>query len=186
MAIHRLNIGSEKKSFGADVAALISTRNNYHHGRGPLIEEEIASASNEAQERLQRCMEALSFLTQYPIRLVQDFDVDRRSEEFLLKCLRLAGDGPGFSQEKVLFPRTFPNGDLLLDLGHQNWVPLYPFIEASNCPRCGYRETYFIDRWNDSKGIALMKSFERGHTEERRDVSDHLATLTSEEQNSEV
>jgi len=91
-------------------------------------------------------MEALSFLAQYPIRLVQDFDLDRSSGEFSLKCLRLAGDGPGFPQERVLFSRAFTNGDLLLDLGHQKWVPLHSFIVASNCPRCRYRETYFIDR----------------------------------------
>jgi hypothetical protein len=95
----------------------------------------------------------------------------------------LTGDGPGFPQEKVLFPRAFSNGDLLLDLGHQNWVPLYPFLIASNCPRCRYRETYFIDRWNDRKGATLMKSFERGHTEERRDIPDYImATLASEQQ----
>lgn len=86
-AICGLNTGSEKKGFGADVAALISARNDFHHGRGPLTDEEIATASKDAQERLQRCMEALSFLTQYPIRLVQDFDLDRRSGQFWLKCL---------------------------------------------------------------------------------------------------
>lgn len=181
-AIQRLNIGSEKKGFGADIAALINARNHYHHGRGPTMEEEIVNASNEAQERLQRCMEALSFLTQYPIRLVQDFDVDRHSGEFLLKCLRMVGDGPGFPQEKAIFPEALPRGDLYLDLGNQNWVSLYPFAVASNCPHCRYRETYFIDRWNDRKGTTLMKSFERGHTEERRDVSDSLSALASEYQ----
>jgi hypothetical protein len=60
-------------------------------------------------------------------------------------------------------------------------VPLYPFIVASNCPTCRYRETYFLDRWNDRKGITLMKSFERGHAEERRDVSDCLDALTREQ-----
>jgi hypothetical protein len=68
-----------------------------------------------------------------------------------------------------------------LDLEHQNWVSLHPFIVASNCPHCRYRETYFIDRWNDRKGIALMKSFERGHAEERRDVSESLSALASEQ-----
>jgi len=184
--IRRLNIGSEKKGFGADVAALIRVRNDYHHGRGPTIEEEIVIASNEAQERLQRCMEALSFLTQYSIRLVQDFDVDRRSGGFLLKCLRLVGDGPGFSQEKVVFPEALPRGDLYLDLGNQSWVSLYPFVAASNCPFCRYRETYFVDRWNDRKGTALMKSFERGHTEERRDISDSLSALTGDRQEPKV
>ncbi len=177
-AICGLNIGS-KKGFGADVAALISAKNDFHHGRGPLNEEEIAPASNEAQERLQRCMEALSFLTHYPIRLVQDFDVDRRSGQFWLKCLRLNGDGPGFTQERVRFPKALPRGDLMLDLGPQNWTPLYPFILASNCPRCQYRETYFIDQWK--KDTTLMKSFERGHIEERKDVPEFLAALASEQ-----
>jgi hypothetical protein len=126
-------------------------------------------------------VQALSFLTHYPIRLVQDFDLDRSSGEFSLKCLRLYGDGPGFPQERVLSPRAFSNGDLLLDLGNHNWVPLYPFIVASNCPNCRYRETYFIDRWNDKESTSLMKSFERGHLEERDDISEALATLTSQQ-----
>lgn len=175
--IHRLKIGSEDKVFGADVAALIRARNDFHHGRGPVMEDDIVEASNDAQERLERCMEALSFFTQYPIRLVQDFDVDRRNNDFLLKCLRLEGDGPGFPQERVSFPKALPRGDLVLDLGDENWVQLYPFVVASNCPHCRYRETYFIDRWNDRKNTTLMKSFERGHTEERRDISDTLALL---------
>jgi hypothetical protein len=175
--IHKLKIGSESKVFGADIAALISARNDFHHGRGPVMEEDIVEASNDAQERLQRCMETLSFFKQYPIRLVQDFDVDRRNNDFMLKCLRLEGDGPGFPQERISFPKALPRGDLMLDLGDGNWAQLYPFVIASNCPRCRYRETYFIDRWTDRKNTTLMKSFERGHTEERRDISDTLTLL---------
>ena len=67
----------------------------------------------------------------------------------------------------------------MLDLGVQNWRSLYPFILESNCPRCQYRETYFIDQWRADKGTALMKSFERGHIEERGDVSEVLTTLAS-------
>ncbi len=175
--ICKLNIGSEKKGFGADIAALISARNDFHHGRGPVMAEDVAEASNEVQERMERCMEALAFFTQYPIRLVQDFDVDRRNGNFMLKCLRLEGDGPGFPQEKVSFPKALPRGDLVLDLGYGNWIQLYPFIVASNCPSCRYRETYFIDRWNDRKGITVLKSFERGHTEEQKEISGALAAL---------
>jgi len=180
-AIRKLEVGSETRGFGSDIAALITARNDFHHGRGPTMEGEVVDASNEAQERLQRCMEALAFFTQYPIRLIQDFDIDRRNSEFILKCLRLVGDGPGFPQEKVRFPRAHPRGDLLLDLGDQNWVQLYPFVVASNCPHCRYRETYFVDRWNDRKGTTLMKSFKRGHTEERSDISDTLGTLAGKE-----
>ena len=72
------------------------------------MEDDIVEASNDAQERLQRCMEALSFFRQYPIRLIQDFDVDRRNDNFILKCLRLEGDGPGFPQERVRSPGPCP------------------------------------------------------------------------------
>ncbi|MDP9438903.1 MAG: hypothetical protein M3P49_09180, partial [Actinomycetota bacterium] len=182
LAIQKLNVGSENKGFGADVAALIHARNNFHHGRGSLTEEEIARASDEAQQRLQRCMEAMSFLADYPIRLVQDFDVDRRSGDFVLKCLRLMGDGPGFRQEKVSHPEALPRGDLFLELGDRRWVPLYPFVVASNCPHCRYRETYFVDRWNDRKNVVLLKSFERGHTEEKTDISEALTALATEQE----
>jgi hypothetical protein len=175
--IRKLRIGSENKGFGGDIAALISARNNFHHGRGPVIEEDVVEASNDARERMERCMDALAFFSQYPIRLVQDFDVDRRNSSFMLKCLRLEGDGPGFPQEKVVFSKALPRGDLVLDLGHENWAQLYPFIVASNCPTCRYRETYFIEQWNDRKGMVDLKSFERGHTEEQKEISVALAAL---------
>jgi hypothetical protein len=52
----------------------------------------------------------VAFLAQYPIRLIQDFDIDRRNNELVLKCLRLAGDDPGFFQEKVVSPEVLPRG----------------------------------------------------------------------------
>ncbi len=180
LAIQRVNIGSENKGFRADVAALLKARNDYHHGRGPFVEDDYVDASNEVQERLQRCMKALSFFVLYPIRLVENYDVDRRSGHFWLKCLRLVGDGPGLLQKKVVFPGALPKGDLFLYLGNQDWAPLYPFFAASNCLSCLHRETYFIDQWNDRKGTTLMKTFERAHTEERKDISEHLSALASE------
>ena len=94
-SLDRLNIELETKGFGVDIAALIRACNDFHHGRGPTMEEDVA-ASNEAQERM------------YPIRLVQDFDVDRHNDDFAPKCLRLEGDGPVFPQEKIHFPEPCP------------------------------------------------------------------------------
>jgi hypothetical protein len=177
-----LNVGSEKKGIGPDVGALIRAKNDYKHDRGPMTEQHLIDASNELHERIERCIRALSFFKEYPMRLVQDFDVDRHENNFVLKCLRLLGDGPGFQQEKLNHPRALPRGDIFFDIGDQVWVPLHPFIVATNCPRCLYRETYFIDRWDDRKGIALMKSFERGHTAEDEQVASVLASLLAEHQ----
>lgn len=68
LAIKGLNIRSEKKGFGADVAALIRAKNDFKHDRGPVVLEDIAEASREVQEKLKRCMEALAFSTSHPIR----------------------------------------------------------------------------------------------------------------------
>jgi hypothetical protein len=88
--------------------------------------DDIVEASSDAQERLQRCMEALSFFKQYPIRLVQEFDVDRRNNDFIFKYLhphsvlvRLPG-GERETPKHFRFQRRIhqlPRDDQLLDLG---------------------------------------------------------------------
>jgi hypothetical protein len=64
-AIHKLNIRSEKKGFGSDITVLIKEKNDYKHDRGPVVLEDIVTASREAQERLKRCMGMLFFFTEY-------------------------------------------------------------------------------------------------------------------------
>lgn len=102
-SIHMLNIRAEKKKFGADISYLIQAKNDYKHDRGPKILEDFKEATKETQERLWRCMQALEFFTEYPIRQVEDFDVSRNGDKFFLKCLRYIGDHPSFHQEEVEF-----------------------------------------------------------------------------------
>lgn len=169
-SICKLNIRSEKKGFGRDVAELIKEKNDFKHDRGPVVEEDIIASSNGVQEKLDRCMESLAFFTKYPIRFVQDVDVSRQSNEFILKCLRYTGDGPGFSQERITTSLALPRGDLFLSPEGERWITLYPFVTAMNCPRCKFREIYFIDRWDRKRDLVQLKSFERGHTEQRDDI----------------
>lgn len=67
-AIHRLKIGAEQRGFGRDVIWLIRAKNDFKHDRGPNGPDEMAKASEETQEKLRRCMEALDFLADHPIR----------------------------------------------------------------------------------------------------------------------
>lgn len=181
LALKNLNIRSEKKekSFGANVAALIRAKNDFKHDRGPVVLEDISDASRVVQERLRRCMEALSFSTDYPIRQVEDFDVARGTEGVILRCLRYMGDHPSFPQEEVPFERALPRGDLFLDRGSQGWIPLFPFMDTMTCSHCKARETYFIDAWDSRRGVARMKSFERGHTASSTEISKALAEWSS-------
>ncbi|MEG5001450.1 type I restriction enzyme HsdR N-terminal domain-containing protein [Microcoleus sp. B4-D4] len=177
--IYRLNIGSDTKGFGSDVTALIRAKNNFKHDRGPTLEEEILKATQDIQERLKRCMEALAFFTEYPIRQVLDVNPSRCNSTTTLKCLRFIGDHPGLPQEEVILHKALHKGDLFLDAGRQEWVPLYPFINAIACSSCKTRETYFVDKWDN--GIAYTKSFERGHTESCGQIAEGLADWGSNE-----
>ncbi len=175
LQISRLNIRSEKKAFGQDIAKLIRVKNDYKHDRGPTVLEDIAESSKDVQESLKRCMEKLSFFTDYPIRQVEDFNVSRSGDQFFLKCLRYMGDHPSFPQEEVVFHKGLRRGDLFLELHDQDWVPLYPFILPMTCSHCKVRETYFVDLWDPRRGMARMKSFERGHTMSNTGVSEALS-----------
>ena len=42
------------------------------------------------------------------------------------------------------------------------------------CPRCGARETYFIDRWDGPGNTPTFKSFERGHVFEEPEIADEI------------
>ena len=98
---------------------------------------------------LRRCMGALAFFADYPIRQAEGSDTDHNDES--------RGD------------------DLFLDLGGGDKVPLYPFIVPMICTKCDAGETYFIDAWDRKRNIARMKSFERGHTMNDPKISESLA-----------
>lgn len=66
-AIHKLKIGTEQKGFGRDVKGLIKAKNDYKHDRGSTGLGSIMDASDEAQDMLRRCMEALTFLVDHPL-----------------------------------------------------------------------------------------------------------------------
>ena len=124
-------------------------------------------------------MESLAFLAEYPIRQVEDFDVNRRGGGVTLKCLRYMGDHPSFPQEEVVFHQALRRGDLFLAQGRPGWVPLFPFVTTMTCSRCKVRETYFVDSWDTRKGTARMKSFERGHVMPSTEVSEALTEWAS-------
>ena len=145
--IQKLKILSERKGFGRDVIGLVRAKNDYKHDRGPSSLEDVMIASDEVQAMLRRCMEALAFFAESPMRREEGSDTDHNGES--------------------------QGGALSLDMG-ENLVPLFPFIVPMVCPRCEIRETYFVDAWDTKRGTARMKSFERGHTMNNAEVSEAL------------
>jgi BRCA1 C Terminus (BRCT) domain len=164
--IAKLNVGTDKRGFGKSVAELIQAKNAFKHDRGPTTDEDLSDSTRTVNETLQACLTALGFLTAFPIREVRDIDVDRIDRAIKLVCLRYVGESVAHELEELRHPVPQPRGDLYVELAPQRWVSLYPFILAVNCTRCKAPETSFVDRWSRRDGTALLKSFERGHTQE--------------------
>ena len=169
-----LKIQSEKKgTFGEHVKGLIGRKNDFKHDRGPKVESDVESCSQEVQELLDKCMDALRFFIQHPIRQVRDnAPLRRQAGRIRLSCLRLIGDHPGFSHEHIDWHEPLTKNDLYLEINDSHWISLFPFIQSLTCVSCKVNEVYFIDKWDG--GHATLKSFERGHTESSEETGKDL------------
>jgi hypothetical protein len=172
-------IGKKQTDFAKCMEELIVIRNDHYHNRGPNVDAEFQKAVVDVAKLLNTVMESVAFLTEFPVRLVRDLNVVRGSRRVTLQTLRYVGDHPGMPNEQIGYPEALPKNDLYIQVRDDHWLPLYPFMTVQDCPRCRYRETYYVDRWDGSGKKAILKSFERGHTEENLDVGNSMATWQS-------
>ena len=152
------------------VDALIKSKNDIKHDRGPKTEDDFAQATRVVGEVFAGTMHDMAFLTEHPITLVRDMDVARGTCLVVSYTLRCKGDPPGFLQEKVSYPEPLTKNDLFIEVEVSRWVALFPFVVPRTCPQCKSREVYFVDRWQGKGQPALLKSFEQGHTIENEEV----------------
>ncbi len=146
-----------RTTFASLIEELIKAKNDFKHDRGPRIEEDYSEASKKVMKVLGDVMEELSFLSEYPIRYVTDLNGVRGSRRVKVQTLRFMGDHPALPQEIVEYHEMVTKHDLYVQLEEGKWKSLFPFLTVHNCPRCKYRETYFIDRWNRSDGTRWVE-----------------------------
>jgi hypothetical protein len=105
--------------------------------------------------------------------------IDRGGDVFSVKCLRYVGDRPDVPLEEIVLRERPREKGLFLDLGAENWLPLYPFIPSKASSDGEVRETYFVDAWNTKEGVARMKGFDSGDTNLDEEVAEMLAKWTA-------
>jgi hypothetical protein len=174
-ALHDLWNDRKKRSFQDRVDELIAAKNDFKHDRGPKTEDDFKVATGKVQNSLQDCMRELGFFAEHPLRLVRDMSGIRGRPEVSLVTLLCMGDHPGFVQQQTTYPSPVIKNDLYMEVVEDNWIALHPFVVPYDCPQCKNREFYFIDRWPGDGKPAILKSFERGHTQESNEVSKALS-----------
>ena len=71
-------------------------------------------------------------------------------------------------------------GDVCIQLDQGAWLPLFPFITVHECAVCHNREFYFPDKWLGPGSTAHLKSFDQGHSLEKKEEGDELSKLHQE------
>jgi hypothetical protein len=180
-ALVSLAPGSDRGQFGSDIQWLISYRNRLSHSLD-LTEapDRLAQECQAASAAIDRCMMELSFLSQYPLRLLESCKV-RRDRPVVLQCKSYMGDHPIHDAATAEYPTPLPEGELYVELQPDRWASLHPFIRVATCPDCSSPETYFVDRWDKGREVYEYKSFERRHSLAVRDVDELLVNWVTGE-----
>ena len=175
-AISELRVEQTEKAFGKAVEQLIRARNDFAHHRGPTAESQLEKEAVRLGEILKEAIKYTEFLCDHPFRIVKAIDV-LPSSAIKMICLKATGDHPALRQEELCLSRGFPKGHLIAHTGNNNWISLYPFLTQDICPKCGVMEIYHLDKWRFDKNQMHLRSFERGHTQESKEISDTLKSL---------
>jgi hypothetical protein len=171
--------GRSGKRFREAVDCIVKLKTDFKHDRGPTTSSGVDSCSAEMDSALATCYDNLRFLAGYPIRLACEVRPIRGTLAATVVALRYVGDHPGVPQERVEHPRALPVDELYVEVEQGVWYSLFPFVTVHECPTCGSREVYFIDKWNGPRDSAKLKSFERGHTWDGADEGKELAKRSS-------
>lgn len=157
---------SKKESdFAKLTKRLVELKNDDKHDRGPKIDAQYLTGIRDLEEHLEQLYRGVAFLTQYPIRLIEDLDIDPFTRKAIIRTLVYVGDHPGLKQETLKLSKPLPKGRLYIEKSEGDWALLSPLMTVNTCGHCQARETYMIDSWSGDSKIRL-KSFERGHTKE--------------------
>lgn len=163
--------GTKQSQFRETLQKLVTRKNDFKHDRWPQSDDEYTTAVKDIRLELQQCLHKIAFLVQYPMRLVQDSDVDWKTKKVQANTLVYVGDHPSLSKERISLSGPVSRDKLYLELRDDTLVPLYPLLSVQNCSVCKMREVFMIDRFDGSGDRVILKSFERGHAHENDEVA---------------
>jgi hypothetical protein len=145
------------------LSRLKQNRDDEAHGRGPRGVE-IPPKVKESLGHLRVVLEAVEFLTEYPLRYVEETYRDSITGITRYLYREIMGDHalvPVLETETTMAEVEAHSLYLVDRRGELHLVR--PFLTRRECA-CGRWEIFFLDHYDGEKDTCMLKSMEKGHT----------------------
>lgn len=157
------------------VDRLKKLRNDFAHGRGPKSTIDIQSFYKSARKDIDALYQAMDFLTEYPIRYIEETRRDSITQKTYYKYREIRGDHPFVPIEHgVYLDKDLEAKSLYLVDREKKLHLLRPFLFRRECPECGSLSTFFLDTYNVKTDTVVIKSMEHGHIIKDSDISESM------------
>lgn len=152
-------------------------RNDHAHGRGPKGPQ-IATKTDQHYADLEGLFASVDFLSDYPLRLVEETTRDSLKGRTRIRYRDLMGDHPLVpfdtdEQESA----ELENGSLYIVDRAGHYHPARPWLTWRLCPECRRPSVFHLDRYDNKVGVVKLKSLEHGHGFDDKEIADVFRSL---------
>lgn len=146
------------------VQRLQDARNDLAHGRGPRGAA-VPMAIEDRCADLELLLEAVEFLGEYPLRLVEGTRRDSLSRLTQIGFRDLMGDHPmvPLSSDERRSSEIETGSLYFLDRA-RSYHLARPWLSWRECPECQRPATFHVERYDREADSVMLKSLEHGHT----------------------
>jgi hypothetical protein len=147
------------------IQRLKKKRDALAHGRGPQNTRDLLQEFKEAKSDLDTLYKSMDFLTDYPLRYVENTSRDSILKKTLYSFRELRGDHPlvPLAQDVSTDPELEAGSLYLVDRQKKLHL-LRPLLIRKECPECGTWATFYLDQFDAASNTPILKSMEHGHT----------------------
>ena len=138
-------------------------RNDQAHNRGPKGAQ-VTQAYKEALDALEILLKSAEFVSEYPLRYVEDTKRDSIKKVTTYSYRDLMGDHPlvPIKTAQTTEPELEAGSLYLVDRDGKLYL-LRPLLSRRQCPECGTWATFYLDSYKKSGDTVHLKSMEHGH-----------------------
>ena len=143
------NFLRENAEANSAIQDLSDLRNNFSHGRGPKGKENIEKEYSRALDLLKVLLENIEFVSEYPLRYIEETERDSIKGITYYKARDIMGDHPltPILNHESDIKELEANSLYLVDRSH-NLHLLRPFFFRIQCPKCGLWTIYYFDKFD--------------------------------------